>query len=255
MSARFVLAQISDLHVTAGGRPEGIDYPAQARRALDLLRAYRPDAIIATGDLVNDARPEEYEALAPLLADPPAPLYLMAGNHDDPALLRATFPDHSYLPHGPRLSYTIDTLPVRIVALDALAPGETHGVFLDEDAAWLERALAAAPKRPTVVAVHHPPFMTHETLFDRIGLHRQDLFAAIIARHRQVELIVCGHHHRVVQGRVAHAPAIVAPSTAFTYGLSLRSDQPIGLKTAEAPGFALHVWPEAGPVASHFILL
>jgi hypothetical protein len=54
---------------------------------------------------------------------------------------------------------------------------------------------------------------------------------------------------------VAHAPAVVAPATAYTYSMALHEDQRIGVKSPEA-AFALHVWhtPQAPPV-SHFIAL
>ena len=253
MAARFVLAQISDLHVTATPRPE-FDSAANVKRALDAVRAYEPDIILATGDLADDACAEEYEALAPLLADPPAPLYLIAGNHDEPAHIRKYFPGHAYLPKEGRLSYVIDGA-VRVVALDQTVYGKTGGAFDNAGAAWLEAQLAAAPDKPTVVALHHPPFLTHDRLFDRIGLANHEAFAAVIARHPQVDLVIAGHHHRAIQGRVAHAPAVIAPSTAYTYELSLQDAQEIGRKNYASYGFALHVWPESGPPTSHFIYL
>ncbi len=48
-----------------------------------------PAAVVMTGDLVNDARPDEYAALADLLAPLDAPVLPLPGNHDDRALLRA----------------------------------------------------------------------------------------------------------------------------------------------------------------------
>jgi 3',5'-cyclic AMP phosphodiesterase CpdA len=255
MPARFVLGQISDLHVLAEQGDEPFDTNANARRALEKIAAYKPDLILATGDLANDARREEYDALAPLLAEAPAPLFLVPGNHDDRALLRAAFPAHAYLPRAGKLSYTIENFAVRIVALDSAVEGMTGGAFDDEDARWLDATLAAASETPTLVALHHPPFLTHERLFDRIGLDRRENFAAVIGRHRQVQLVIAGHHHRAVIGRVAHAPAVVAPATAYTYSMALHDDQKIGVKSPEA-AFALHIWdePQAPPV-SHFIAL
>ncbi len=246
---RLVLAQLSDPHIRADA-----DAPTQAlRRALEGARAYGAQAILLTGDLVNDERPEEYAVLASALAASPAPVFLLPGNHDDRALIRDHFPAHAYLPRGAHLSYVIDDLPVRVVMLDQICPGQTHGELTDELAAWLDAALAAAPDRPTLVALHHPPIMTYDLLFDRIGLHRQDRFAEIIARHPQVQRIVCGHHHRVAFGQVAHAPAIIAPSTSWVYGLALCEGQQIAPKTSEQPGWMLHIWTPEHGFASHFM--
>ncbi len=255
MTARFVLGQISDLHAVAARREESYDTNGNVLRALEKLRGYKPDLILATGDLANDAKAEEYSALAPLLANAPAPLFLAPGNHDHRGLLRAAFPAHAYLPAAGKLSYVIEQFGVRVVVFDSTVEGKTGGMFTEEDGGWLDAALSAAPDRPTIVALHHPPFLTHERLFDRIGLDNREGFAAVIARHKQVQLVIAGHHHRAVIGRVAHAPAIVAPATAYTYSMALREEQAVGQKSPEA-AFALHVWDDlAAPPVSHFVAL
>lgn len=247
---RFFLAQISDTHVRAD---DGGAAAAQLRKALAQAADYRVDAILMTGDLANDERRAEYSALAEALRDPPAPVFLMPGNHDDRALMRDAFPGHSYLPRGANLSYAIDQFPVRLVVLDQIVPGATHGLFTEQLAQWLDDTLSSAPHAPTLVALHHPPFLTHDLLFDRIGLWESEKFCEVIARHRQVMRIVCGHHHRVAIGQLAHAPVITAPSTSWVYGLAAHDGQPIAPKTEEQPGWMLHLWTRAGGFASHFM--
>lgn len=250
MSGTFVLAQISDTHVRAD---DGGVAAQQLQRALAQAHEYRADVILLTGDLVNDERADEYEVLARTIEDVSRPLYLMPGNHDRRGLMREAFPRHGYLPRAGALSFAIDDFPVRIVAIDQIVPGETHGLITEDGAAWLDRTLAAAPNTPTVVALHHPPFLTHDLLFDNIGLLDADLFASVIACHRQVERIICGHHHRVAIGQIAHAPVIVAPSTSWVYGLAMHPGQQIAPKTAEQPGWMLHARTASGSFASHFM--
>ncbi len=250
MSGRFLVAQISDTHVRADDDGSAA---RQLRKALAQARDYQADVILLTGDLVNDERADEYAVLAEAIADPPAPLFLMPGNHDDRARIRAAFPRHGYLPRNGSLSFALEQFPVRIVAIDQIVPGATHGLLTEAEAEWLDRTLAAVPDKPTLVALHHPPFPTHDLLFDRIGLMDADLFAAVIAKHPQVTRIICGHHHRVAVGQVAHAPVIVAPSTSWTYGLALHEGQPIAPRTAEQPGWMLHAWTATGGFASHFM--
>ena len=250
MSGRFVLAQISDPHVRADDDGAAA---LQLQRALAETRVYEVDAIVLTGDLVNDERQDEYEALARAIADPPAPLFLMPGNHDDRARIRAAFPKHGYLPRNGPLSYVIDRFAVRIVAVDQTVPGQTHGLLTQAGADWLDRTLAAEPKKPTIVALHHPPFPTHDVLFDQIGLLDGDLLGRVIAKHKQVGRLICGHHHRMVIGQLAHAPVVVAPSTSWAYGLALNEGQPLAPKTAEQPGWMLHVWRAESGFASHFM--
>lgn len=250
MSGRFLLAQISDTHIRADDHGEAA---AKLKKAMAQAADYRADAILLTGDLVNDERTEEYEALARALLDPPAPVYLMPGNHDERTRLRFFFPSHSYLPHNGHLSYAIEDFPVRVVVVDQIVPGETHGLLTAAGAEWLDRTLAAAPNKPTIVALHHPPFLTHDLLFDNIGLRDADLLAEVIAKHRQVIRIICGHHHRVAFGQIAHAPVVIAPSTSWVYGIAMYPEQPIAPRTDEQTGWMLHAWTEAGGCASHFV--
>lgn len=250
MGGRFLLAQISDTHIRADDNGAAT---AKLKKAMAQAAEYRVDAILLTGDLANDERTEEYEALARALLDPPAPVYLMPGNHDERTRLRYFFPSHAYLPHNGNLSYAIEDFPVRIVVVDQIVPGETHGLLTQAGAEWLDRALSAAPDKPTIVALHHPPFLTHDLLFDNIGLHDSDLLAGVIAKHRQVMRVICGHHHRVAFGQIAHAPVIVAPSTSWVYGIAMYPGQPIAPRTDEQTGWMLHAWTQAGGCASHFI--
>lgn len=247
---RFVLAQISDTHVRAD---DGGAALRQLTKALAQARDYQADAILLTGDLVNDERDEEYAVLAEALIDPPAPLFLMPGNHDRRDRIRAAFPRHTYLPSGPFLSYVIDDFPLRLVCVDQIVPGETHGMLTEQQAAWLDETLAAAPDKPTIVALHHPPFPTHDLLFDQIGLHDRERLARVIAKHGQVIRVICGHHHRTAFGQIAHAPVVIAPSTSWSYGLAAHSGQPIAPRTSEQPGWMLHIWKEQGGLASHLM--
>ena len=250
MSGAFRLAQISDTHVRADDNGVAA---AQLRRALSQARDYRADVILLTGDLVNNERADEYAVLAEAIADPPAPLYLMPGNHDDRAGIRSAFPRHTYLPRNGALSFAIEDFPVRIVCIDDIVPGQTHGLLHRDGADWLDDVLSAAPSKPTIVALHHPPFHTHDLLFDKIGLLDGGLFTSVIARHRQVVRVICGHHHRYAVGQSAHAPVIVAPSTSWTYGLAMDPGQEIAPKTTEQPGWVLHAGSTTGDFASHFM--
>jgi 3',5'-cyclic AMP phosphodiesterase CpdA len=249
MSGSFLLAQISDIHIRTDD--DGVSI-AQFLRALRAAERQQPDVILLTGDLANNEGEAEYAALAEALAGIATPLFVLPGNHDHRARMRAAFPGAGHLPASDPMSYVIDDFPVRIVMVDQIVPGETHGELTEPQAEWLDAALREAPSKPTIVALHHPPIRTYDRLFDDIGLRDADLLADVVSRHRQVERIVCGHHHRVAFGQCAHAPVIVAPSTSWSYGLALHADQPIAPRTSEPCGWMLHVRGERG-FASHFM--
>jgi Icc protein len=245
-----LIAQITDLHA----RPEGwlcnhvVDTNAMLDRAIAAIGAFRPlpDVVIATGDLVDSGRVDEYRVLRRALDKLGMPVYLIPGNHDGREALREVFPDHAYLPAKGRLSYVVDDHAVRLVALDTQIPGRTEGEIGVEQLAWLEARLADAPARPTIVFMHHPPFPTGIGHMDRINCIDGAAMAAIVARHPQIERVLCGHHHRPIQIRWAGTIGSVAPSTAHQVTLDLTPDAPATFDL-EPPAFHLHSWvPDAG---------
>jgi len=247
----MLIAQITDFHIKARGKRayRVVDTAQCLAAAVDALRALEPapDIVVGTGDLTDYGRPEEYELLRELLAPLRQPVYLIPGNHDERAALRQAFP--GYFPAEGFLHYTVEGWPVRLVALDTVVPGEAGGQLSADRLRWLDDTLAAAPDRPTVIIMHHPPFATGIAHMDKIGLEGADAFAAIVARHLQVERVLSGHLHRSIQALIGgHAVASTAPSTAHQVALDLRPQGPPAFKM-EPPGYQLHLWrPETGVV-------
>ena len=251
----MLIAQISDFHIKARGQIayRVVDTATCLREAVAAIAALdpQPDMVVATGDLTDFGRPEEYALLRELLAPLKQPVYLIPGNHDERDAMRRAFSGDGYLPAVGFLHYTVEDYPLRLVALDTVIPGEAGGRLCDERLGWLERTLSASPERPTLIIMHHPPFATGIAHMDRIGLADAAAFAAILSRHPQVERVLCGHLHRAIQARIGtNAIASTAPSTAHQVALDLRPDGPSRFMM-EPPGYQLHLWrPESG-VVSH----
>jgi 3',5'-cyclic AMP phosphodiesterase CpdA len=188
--------------------------------------------------------------LREILAPIGLPLFLMPGNHDARAPLRAGFPDHRYLGTDGQIHYVIEEFPLRLVALDSLVDGEAGGQLGPAQLAWLDRRLAEQRDRPTIVAVHHPPFATGIGHMDEIGLADAAALAAVIARHPQVERVLSGHLHRPIQTRFAGTLASTAPSTAHQVALDLRPDAPSAFRL-EPAGYQLHWYDPAAGLISH----
>ena len=248
----MLLAQISDLHVKAERRLAYgvVDTASMLERCVAAIVALRqrPDAVIATGDLVDLGRPEEYgllrEILSPLAS---LPLYLLPGNHDEREALRRAFPDHGYLRQWvPFVQWAIDDHALRIVALDTLVPGEGRGELCPSRLSWLDRTLAECA-RPTVVALHHPPFATGIGHMDRITLSNAPALDAVLRRHKHVERVIAGHLHRSIVCRFGGTIASVCPSPAHLVALDLASDAADHF-VLEPPGFQLHVQTASGLV-------
>jgi Icc protein len=206
--------------------------------------------VLATGDLVEAGRPDEYAHLRRILAPLAMPVYLIPGNHDAREAMRDAFADHAYLPKSGFIQYAIEGLPVRLIALDTLMPGKTYGVMCRERLDWLETRLGESD-RPTILFMHHPPFECGIDPFDHSRLNEGgERLAGIVKRHPHVERVMCGHVHRPIQVRWAGTMASIAPSTAHQATLDLHENAPYSLMM-EPPGVALHLWKPGAGLITH----
>lgn len=255
----MIIAQISDFHVgvcvqTRAGK---IDTRERLHQAVAHVKALRPapDVVLATGDLVNDGTPEQYAMVTQALAALPMPCYVIPGNHDDRENLRRAFSDKPYLADtGEFVHYVVDDYPLRLIALDTLVPGRDEGELCQRRLDWLQARLAEAPRRPTLIFMHHPPFATALPVFDGMGLRGAAPMSEVIRRHPQIEAIACGHVHRSIHTRWGGAIACTAPSISFQYPMDIAGSgtiQPLD----ESPAGRLYVWrPEEGLVAHTFAI-
>ena len=148
------------------------------------------------------------------------------------------------------LHYTIEDLPVRLIALDTLVPGKGYGALCAERLDWLEARLGESD-RPTVLFMHHPPFDCGIDAFDGMRLNEGgERLAEIVRRHDNVERVMCGHVHRPIQVRWAGTMASIAPSTAHQATLDLHDRAPLSMMM-EPPGIALHLWRPGTGLVTH----
>lgn len=248
----MLIAQISDLHITTAPRLyRHVDTQGLLRAAIAHLNRLnpQPDLVLATGDLVDEATVAEYAVLADLVAPLQAPLYLALGNHDDRDAFRAVFGDRPYVPATGAIQYAITGYPVRILVLDTLVPGASYGTLSPAALDWLADQLTHHPE-PTIVALHHPPFITGMPGMDVINCHGAEALATIIRQYPQVERVLCGHLHRPVQVRWAGTLGSVAPSVAHQVALRLQSDRGNAF-VMEPPALHLHLWHPQGGVITH----
>lgn len=250
----MLIAQISDTHLKKQGELlyGRIDTAAYLERAVAHLNALdpRPDIVVATGDLVDRGEPEEYLNLKRVMSSLSIPVFVIPGNHDDRDALRAAFPDHSYLPTSGFLQYVVEDLPVRLIALDTLVSGKSHGELCATRLDWLEARLTESEK-PTVIIMHHPPFECGIEAFDKSRLNvGSERLTELVRRRSNVERVMCGHVHRPIQVRWAATMASVAPSTAHQATLDLRAGSPYSMMM-EPPGCALHQWRPGVGLVTH----
>jgi len=139
---------------------------------------------------------------------------------------------------------------LRLIGLDTIVPGQAGGEMCARRLAWLAARLGEAPDRPTVLFMHHPPFVTGIEHMDAMRLADEESFAAVVRRHPQVVRVLCGHVHRAIQAPFAGTTASIAPSTAHQVALDLRPQGPSAFML-EPPGFQLHIYDERVGLITH----
>ena len=123
----LIIAQITDLHI---GAPEAGNSPDNSLRLVQVLDAIKtlepqPDMVIATGDLTQDGRPEQYHKLKSLIANFPIPIHWMLGNHDDKAAFQTAFEINGASANS--ISSVIETDTLRLILLDSHGAGRHAG--------------------------------------------------------------------------------------------------------------------------------
>ncbi len=247
--------QISDLHVRPRGKAAYgiVNSNAMLEAAVEHINALdpQPDFVIATGDLTDYGLPEEYDMLREIMVSLRAPLRLVMGNHDVREHLQTAFRDHLYLPQkGAFVQYVLDHDPVRFIVLDSVLPGSHEGQLCPQRLHWLEAQLAEAPSKPTVIALHHPPFDNAlRSSFEFPGVQQ---FGEIVARHPQIERIICGHNHRTTQLRWRGTCVSVCPGTAHQSVFRMRLNDD-ALMSLSPPSFHVHIWKEDVGLITHVV--
>ncbi len=214
----MIIAQISDTHIA-------LDSPDADRRIRDFELTIAdinaldpaPDVIVHTGDIVHNGRQDEYAQAAATLAKARAPVYVLAGNKDNRANLRAAFAAGGYLaPDSDFIDYAIDDYTVRLIALDTLSSGSNKGDFCPERVRRLIDLIDAETAKPIVIFTHHPPFEVAVGP-DRLHFETPEMMSRLrqaLQHSGRVVAVFSGHVHRPAAGHVGSIPATVMPCIA-----------------------------------------
>lgn len=258
----MLIAQITDLHITASGTAYGwAETTSALERGVAFLNALvpAPDVVVVTGDVSDDGRAEAYAEAARILGRLAAPLRIVPGNHDQRDRLREAFPRHLSMAagaSGDRHCFVEDRFALRLVGLDTLLPGHHGGGVDKRELLWLEAVLADG--KPSVIFMHHPPFPVGIGGMDAETFILADELEEVIRRAPNVLRICCGHMHRPVLRTFGGTQACIAPSLGMQLTLDLMTKVPPQFML-EPAGFALHLYePLAGrspELVTHFGLI
>lgn len=250
MTEDFLIAQITDLHIddrSAGVNPLKGDTRERLSRTVGYLNQFvpRPSVVLITGDLTDFASPEEYAAARSILDRLEMPSFVIPGNHDRREVLRDAFSDHDYLPGEGFLHYVVEHYPLRLIGLDTVVPGQEGGALCDDRLMWLEERLHENERKPTLIFMHHPPYLTGMPQLDKVNCRGGGRMAEIVARHRNVEGIACGHLHRSTSVRFGGTAAVTVPSVAPELSLLFAGFERPDYRPSP-PQLGFHFWSSSG---------
>lgn len=207
------LLQISDthLHAAADSRMRGVTTYATFLSVLEHAKRdprWPVDAILATGDIVQDESRAGYERFRAALEPLAVPVYSIPGNHDDPNLMSEILSSGFFhvggeLRHG---SWSI-------VLLSTFLAGEDAGGLGPARLSGLRKALAAHTGQHVLVAMHHHALPMGSAWLDGVALRDAAEFWKIIDAHPEVRGVVCGHVHQASDRMRNHLRFMSTPST------------------------------------------
>lgn len=240
MTVPLRVVQLTDTHVHAdpGARYEGLDTHASLRACVRQVLADggQPDAVLLTGDLVEEPVAAAYRRLAEALAPLRGPLWCIPGNHDDPQVMAGALSDGRF-----RTEALAFLGPWRLLLLSSWVAGQAGGRLGAGTLAFVERTLAQAPVCPTLVAVHHPPLALGSAWMDAMGLADGAELLGRATAARGVRAVLFGHAHQQFETEREGVRVLGAPST----GVQFRPGAGEYAPTGEPPGYRwLRLWPD-----------
>ncbi len=191
-----VLLQITDmhLHAAADSRMRGVTTYATLLSVLKHLQTdtrWPPDAIVVTGDVVQDESRAGYERFRDTMKPLGVPIFCLPGNHDDPALMADVLAEDPFQVCG---QTTLDGWAM--IFLSTFASGDDGGRLGEASITALNGALEDYRDHHALVFMHHQPLPMGSAWLDGVGLRDSEQFLACIGAHANVRGVLWGHVHQ-----------------------------------------------------------
>ncbi|NOR20322.1 MAG: hypothetical protein GQ538_09580 [Xanthomonadales bacterium] len=209
------ILQITDCHLPASPEIAYRDInPHQSltrllEKILNFSLDFKPDFILATGDLSEDGSPDSYQWLQEYLGQFKIPVLALPGNHDDPGLLAETYP-----------TSPVDSIEVsehgewQLIRLNSCLAGTPAGRIKKSNLAELQQVLAHHVNRPRLIALHHQPVPVGSLWIDKYALQKPEGLLQLIDQCEDVKVVVWGHVHQAFEVDRNGVALMGGPSTA-----------------------------------------
>jgi len=242
------ILQLSDTHLVAPPKlvSKKLDtyslFGAAVDRVINDLTKIGPiDAVVVTGDVSDDGSVGSYEAFREIIERIDLPYYVIPGNHDCRETMLGLFNDSKYNAGVEKFHWVKRFGDMQLIGLDTVVPKSGGGIFDSVSLDFLASSLSSDPEIPTMIAMHHPPFISGVHFMDAISLKGSDAFAELLQSVPNDIRIICGHLHTMVVGSVGNRVAISSPATCSSFDVDYRTDAPVGY-TTKPGGYMIHDW-------------
>jgi len=222
------ILHLSDTHAAAAGVDmDGVDAAAALEGLLhDVRHVPGIELVVVSGDVADDgseagcrAVREQVGAFARARA---IPHVYCTGNHDERTAFGAVLGSGHLDPDGEdrgtalvpgsrlRAAYSL-VGGLRVLTLDTLVPGHTHGALDAEQLDALAGLLATPAPEGTVLVLHHPPLHIASMPLLAAAVLRDIPALRDVVHGTDVRAVLAGHLHHPVTGFLAGTPVWVAP--------------------------------------------
>lgn len=205
------LVQFSDMHLfgDGAGRLRGVaSLPALQAAISDAhRRGVEPEAVLLTGDLVQDD-PEGYRWIRHVFGASRVPVLCLAGNHDLPDHMRTALRGAPF-----KIGGATQFGPWVVVMLDSWTANDAGGRLGAAQLAQLGETLAQHRGRHVLVCLHHHPIPMRSGWLDQVGLRDAGEFMSVIGAHSNVRGVLWGHVHQSLDSFVRGVRFMATPAT------------------------------------------
>lgn len=215
--ARVRILQITDTHLFAQKHEAllGVNTWESYQAVLEAIRPHQHefDLIVATGDLAQDQSSAAYQHFAEGIASFRAPCVWLPGNHDFQPAMYSALQDAGISP----AKRVFIGEQWQILLLDSQVFGVPHGELSEFQLEWLERKLADAPERHTLLLLHHHPLPAGCSWLDQHSLRNAGELDTVLVKFPHVKYLLCGHIHQELDLDWNGRRLLATPSTCVQF--------------------------------------